>query len=171
VKDTKTFETRTVDLTDDLVHHLRRHLAWLAGETLRRGWGEARWLFPNEAGQPLDEARTRKVFQRALKRAKLPAFRVYDLRHTFASLLLASCADYPMSARSSATPTRRPRSATTLIGFRTAGIGGRRTRQRAGSDEVWHQILAPKRNRGARWCGTPRLDWWAVKDSNLGPAD
>ena len=38
---------------------------------------------------PLDESRVRKVFAQTLKRAKLPAFRVYDLRHAFASLLLA----------------------------------------------------------------------------------
>ena len=31
----------------------------------------------------------RKAFAQALKRAKLPAFRLYALRHTFASLLLA----------------------------------------------------------------------------------
>ncbi len=31
----------------------------------------------------------RKAFAQALKRAKLPGFRLYDLRHTFASLLLA----------------------------------------------------------------------------------
>ena len=42
-----------------------------------------------EAGTPLDESRVRKAFAQALKRAKLPAFRLYDLRHTFASLLLA----------------------------------------------------------------------------------
>ncbi len=30
-----------------------------------------------------------KAFAQALKRAKLPGFRLYDLRHTFASLLLA----------------------------------------------------------------------------------
>ncbi len=47
------------------------------------------WVFCTEAGTPPDESRVRKTFARTLKRAKLPAFRVYDLRHTFASLLLA----------------------------------------------------------------------------------
>src|SRR5215470_2814748 len=37
----------------------------------------------------LDESRVRKAFSQALRRAKLPSFRVYDLRHTYASLLLA----------------------------------------------------------------------------------
>jgi hypothetical protein len=42
-----------------------------------------------ETGTPLDESRVRKAFAQAFKRAKLPGFRLYDLRHTFASLLLA----------------------------------------------------------------------------------
>jgi hypothetical protein len=40
----------------------------------------------------MDESRVRKVFKRALKQAKLPGFRLYDLRHTYASLLLAASA-------------------------------------------------------------------------------
>ncbi len=42
------------------------------------------WVFCTEAGTPLDESRVRKAFAQALKRAKLPCFRLYDLRHTFA---------------------------------------------------------------------------------------
>src|SRR5262249_40034272 len=86
VKRTKTAETRTVDLSNDLVAALRRHLFWLKRETLQSGWGEAGWLFPTEANTPLDESRVRKVFHRALGAAGLPRFRLYDLRHTFASL-------------------------------------------------------------------------------------
>jgi len=89
-KPTKTYEERTVDLTPELVHALERHVRWLKEEALRHGWGEPAWLFPNDEGKPHDESRVRKAFKRALKRAKLPAFRLYDLRHTFASLLLAA---------------------------------------------------------------------------------
>jgi len=46
-------------------------------------------VFCTEAGTPLDESRVRKNFAQALDHAKLEGFRVYDLRHTFASLLLA----------------------------------------------------------------------------------
>ena len=90
LKATKTYEDRSVDLTPDLTRLLQRHVAWLKTETLRRGRGELAWLFPNEEGKPLDESRVRKAFKRALGRAKLPGFRVYDLRHTYASLLLAA---------------------------------------------------------------------------------
>src|SRR5262249_50828270 len=87
---TKTYEERTVDVTPDLVQTIQQHLAWLRREALRCGTGEPEWLFPNEHGKPHDEARVRKVFKRTLKHAKLPAFRRYDLRHTYASLLLAA---------------------------------------------------------------------------------
>ena len=78
-----------MDLTPELVEALARHMTWLKTEALRQGWGEPEWLFPNEEGKPHDEARVRKVFKRALGKAKLPTFRLYDLRHTFASLLLS----------------------------------------------------------------------------------
>ncbi len=81
---------RTVDLTPALVAILRRHLIVLSVEALRRGWGEPARLFPNEAGSVFDEGKVAKVFRRGLRRAKLPGFRLYDLRHTYASLLLAA---------------------------------------------------------------------------------
>jgi integrase len=83
-------EDRSVALTPDLAAMLQRHFAWLRAETLRHGWGEPEWLFPNDHGKPLDESRVRKVFNGGLTRAKLPALCVYDLRHTYASLLLAA---------------------------------------------------------------------------------
>ena len=49
-------------------------------------------LSKQRGGNPHDEARVRKVFKRGLGKAKLLAFRLYDLRHTFASLLLAASA-------------------------------------------------------------------------------
>jgi integrase len=48
--------------------------------------------FCPETGTPLDESRVRKAFTRPLRSATLPGFRLYDLRHTFASLLLAQSA-------------------------------------------------------------------------------
>jgi integrase len=90
VKATKTAEDRAVDLTPSLMRILHRHLAWLKAEALRRGRGESEWLFPNEAGRPLDKARAERLFHQIRKRAGLPHFRLYDLRHTFASLLLAA---------------------------------------------------------------------------------
>ena len=90
IKPTKTSETRGVDLTPELAAALRRHLTRLKAEALRRGWGEVAWLFPNEENRLPDEAKVRKAFKRTLNRAGLPAFRLYDLRHTYASLLVAT---------------------------------------------------------------------------------
>jgi integrase len=86
----KTGQGRTVDMSEQLMRTLRRLEIDRMVEKLRRGWSEMpSWVFCTEAGTPLDESRVRTAFARTLKRAKLPALRVYDLRHTFASLLLA----------------------------------------------------------------------------------
>ena len=90
IEPTKTGTTRTVDMSKDLAKALRRLLLERRREKLEQGW-EAMppWVFCTEAGTPLDESRVRKNFALALEAAGLPNFRVYDLRHTFASLLLA----------------------------------------------------------------------------------
>ena len=127
----------------------------------------------------------RKVFKRALGKAKLPAFRLYDLRLTFASLLLAASA--PITYVSA--QLRHVNPSTTLRYYvRWIPNKGRRRRGPARSSRrrrhdgrggdfwpIWNQIwnqTAPKSDighpggsRGARF------DWSAVKDSNLGPAD
>jgi hypothetical protein len=69
---------------------LHRHVLGLKEEALRRGWGEPAWLFPNDANRPYDKWKAGDAFRRTLKRAGLPHFRLYDLRHIYASLLLAA---------------------------------------------------------------------------------
>ena len=51
---------------------------------------ETLWLFPSRTGTLLDERHVVRAFHRVLEAAGLPRFRVYDLRHTFASLLLSA---------------------------------------------------------------------------------
>ena len=87
-KPTKTYETRDVDLSAELATTLRQYVEWLDRHARTEGWGEAHWLFPGPDNKPLDESLVRRSFRRALKRAGLRAFSTYDLRHTFASLLL-----------------------------------------------------------------------------------
>ena len=90
IESTKTGARRIVDLTVRLVRRLRRLQVERKAEALRRGWPELpAWVFCTEAGTPLDESRVRKAFAKALEAAGVPPHRVYDLRHTFASLLLA----------------------------------------------------------------------------------
>ena len=185
VKPTKTYEDRTVDLTPDLVEALARHMTWLKTEALRQGWGEPEWLFPNEEGKPHDEARVRKVFKRALGKAKLPTFRLYDLRHTFASLLLSERA--PITYVSAQLGHVNP--ATTLR-YYARWIPNKGQRWVDLLDRVGSAVNAVKEavqaqlgtrfgtkpgggsSSGASACsGSARKDWWAVKESNLRPAD
>jgi integrase len=52
--------------------------------------GEDELVFPNETGRPLDGGNlVRREFKPALGRAGLPQIRFHDLRHTYASLLIA----------------------------------------------------------------------------------
>jgi Phage integrase family len=47
------------------------------------------WVFVNREGKPLDESKLRKRFAKVLKEAGLSGHRLYDLRHMFATALLA----------------------------------------------------------------------------------
>lgn len=86
---------RTIPLPASLVKALTQHKAVQAKRALKVGAvydREADLIFANEIGAPLDGVNlVRKHFRPAVKRAGLnPALRVYDLRHTHATLLLAS---------------------------------------------------------------------------------
>ena len=47
------------------------------------------WVFINKVGKPISGDNWRKrVFKKALNKAKIRSIRIHDIRHTFASLLL-----------------------------------------------------------------------------------
>lgn len=82
---TKSHEDREVDLTPHLVNELRK--AKLAAKT-------DELVFPNSAGNHLDFNKFRsRHYNKMVAKAKLPARRLHDLRHTFASILLKRCRD------------------------------------------------------------------------------
>ena len=92
VKLTKTEERREVDLSESLVGLLQEYISYVEAEALANGWPPPYWLFPNRQGgikQESDERWDRKLFKRVLRHAGLPDFVPYDLRHTYASLLLS----------------------------------------------------------------------------------
>ena len=89
IKNTKTGETRWIDLSDGVLERLKGYLTWRKAEAIALGCENA-WLFPSQSGTLLDESHVIRAFHRVLDAAGLPRFRVYDLRHTFASLLLSS---------------------------------------------------------------------------------
>jgi integrase len=86
---TKTKRQRVVDLSDALVSQLRDYLTWADVEAMAHG-RESRGLFRDDAGRTIAEEQLRRPFLQILKQAGLPHFAPYDLRHTFASLLLSS---------------------------------------------------------------------------------
>jgi integrase len=90
VKSTKTAEVRKVGLSARLISKLETYRTWLEVESMTSRWGDSPWLFPNDQGRLYEERPLRRVFYRILHRAKLPSFRVYDLCHTYASLLLSA---------------------------------------------------------------------------------
>ena len=83
-KVTKTDEAREVDLSDQLTVLLRAYVVYLRAEAMASGEAPVR-LFPG-----LTTSHVRNAFQRVLTQAALPHFSPYDLRHTYASLLLSA---------------------------------------------------------------------------------
>ncbi len=83
---------RTIDPDDRTVEALRDWRSSQAEE--RQAWGPT-WedhglVFTQPNGRPIDPDKLTKLFRRLAKRAGLPAIRLHDLRHSHATLLLAS---------------------------------------------------------------------------------
>jgi integrase len=88
---TKSGKMRRVDMSQHLTDTLQALGVQRKEQTLQRGWGDVpEWVFVNDAGRPLDPNNLRKrIFHRCLEKAGLRRVRFHDLRHTFASLLIA----------------------------------------------------------------------------------
>lgn len=85
---------RSIPLPSSMTSLLRQHKKKQAGEILAAGEDYQRndFVFTDDEGHPLNERSLVSChFRPALKKAKLPEkLRLYDLRHTCATLLLAS---------------------------------------------------------------------------------
>jgi integrase len=87
---TKTEGIRTVDMSRGLATALTVLYKLREVQTLKAKWGDVPdWVFVNTVGKHLDERRVRRRFTRAMRKANVSGHRLYDLRHTFATLLLA----------------------------------------------------------------------------------
>jgi integrase len=143
VKSTKTAEVRLVDLSAKLIPKLEAYRAWLELESMTGRWGDTPWLCPNDQGRLYEERHLRRVFHRILHRANLPSFRVYDLRHTYASLLLSS--GVPLLYVSQQLGHTNP---TTTLRYYARWIptGDQRYVDvlDAAAEKTWHQTLAPE---------------------------
>jgi integrase len=87
----KSGKGRRVDLSAQLAKTLRVHLVAQKEETLKSGWKEVPVrVFANEAGHPLNPDNFRnRVWPKLLAKGGLRTIRIHDLRHTYASLLIA----------------------------------------------------------------------------------
>ena len=81
---------RTIPLPDICQAALRHHRAQQAEEKLRLGPGytDQGLVFCRANGAPIDPGTLDRAFSQALKRADLPAIRLHDARHTYATWLL-----------------------------------------------------------------------------------
>jgi Phage integrase family len=76
-----------------LAVELGRFLDFVKAEALANTLPEPYWLFPGRQGELVTEADERwyrDMFKQVVSAARLPGFVPYDLRHTFASLLLSA---------------------------------------------------------------------------------
>jgi integrase len=86
----KNGKSRRVDMSKQLASVLIENLQATTIEASKRGWKEpSPWVFCSSYGTPLDPNNLRRrVFYKAIEAARLKRFRIHDLRHTFATLLI-----------------------------------------------------------------------------------
>ncbi len=92
VATTKSGKVRRVDMSNGLRKVLKSYLTKRKQEALKKGWGQPpEWLFYNNNGNLIDINHLRKrVFYKVLEKAGLRHIRIHDLRHTYATLRIAS---------------------------------------------------------------------------------
>jgi integrase len=82
---------RDFDIPKVLLQKLREHRARQLQEKLSLGqnWQNTNLVFTNSLGTAIDPRRVKRKLDAILKNAKMRHYRIHDLRHFFASLLLA----------------------------------------------------------------------------------
>lgn len=81
---------RTLALPAPLAKLLREHRARQAADRLAAGaWADTNLIFTTSTGTPVDHRNDAREFKTLCQRAGIPPYRVHDLRHTAATLLIA----------------------------------------------------------------------------------
>jgi integrase len=82
---------RVLELPDSLLSRIKQHRSQQLEDRMRAGniWNETGLVFTTKVGTPHDPRRLKRVLDRVLKQAGLAHYRVHDLRHMCATLLLA----------------------------------------------------------------------------------
>jgi integrase len=85
----KSHNLRTVDVSDELQTALEQLRTFRKEQWLKKGQPVPEWVFCNDEGNYLNELLFRmRKFYPLITAAKLRKFRIHDLRHTYASLML-----------------------------------------------------------------------------------
>jgi integrase len=86
----KNGKIRRVDMSLHLTDTLEELRTERKRQALRKGWQEVpEWVFVTEYGTRYDVNNLRKIFNKCLEKAGLRRIRIHDMRHTYASLLIA----------------------------------------------------------------------------------
>lgn len=122
---------RVVHLDRQVVGALRAHRKRQAAERLAAGpgWAESGLVFTTPAGGWLDPNNIHRVFDAAIVRAGVPAIRIHDLRHTFATLALGAGV-HPKQSSGDARTRRRVDHARHLLARHGGHAQGRRRAHR-----------------------------------------
>jgi integrase len=86
----KSGKTRRVDMSDRLKSVLEEHKKRMAAEALKAGEEMSPLVFTSAERTPYDGVNVRKSFEAALRKAGLRKVRFHDLRHSYASWLIAN---------------------------------------------------------------------------------
>lgn len=86
----KSGKTRRVDMSDRLKEVLRQHQTRIKAEAVKAGKPVPALVFTSDERTPYDSANIRKTFERVLAKAGIRRIRFHDLRHSFASWLIAN---------------------------------------------------------------------------------
>jgi integrase len=186
IKETKTGDDREVDLSPRLVAALGDFRGRLEADALVAGRDDiSPSVFATRVGKPPRPHRVAKTFHKVLLAAGLPHFRLYDLRPTYASHLIAQGADIAYMAKQ----LGHAKMTTTLLFYgHWFPKGDRHYVERMGSVRASAAPLnlptphddsgavldadeAPNERSWHHFGTTSELGWWAVGDSNPGPAD
>ena len=81
---------RLIDLDPTTVRVLTAWRAWQQAEQCAAGIETAGWMFTDGGGEPVHPHAISQTFERIVRRAGVPVIRLHDLRHTHATLRIAS---------------------------------------------------------------------------------
>ncbi len=90
INQTKTGNTRRVDMSDQLAGVLKALLTERKKEALKMGRGEPVEIIFHKNGSHMEQNYIRYIYKKLLRKAGIRTMRLHDIRHTFASLLLSN---------------------------------------------------------------------------------